>query len=89
MDKLTRRQIRYICFRIQNGNEDGLEFANEVKEHMESQENFGGWEKFAQTWDVDEKAYLVAVNRTLSIQTEWKKVVEKEAKELPKSKKKK
>ena len=90
MNKLTRKQIRYICFRIQTEKNGGekvgeLKFADEVKEHIESQDCFGGWEKFAQTWDVDEKAPLVVVIRTISIQSEWNKIVEKEARELPKS----
>ena len=98
MDELTRRQIRYICFRLQIEAEGGnkakkdngpLKFIDEIKEHMETQDNFGGWEKFAQTWDVDEKSPLVVVNRTMSIQSEWNKIVEKEARDLPKLKKRK
>ena len=98
MDELTRRQIRYICFRLQIEAEGGnkakkdngpLKFIDEIKEHMETQADFGGWEKFGKTWDVDEKAPLVVVIRTSSIQTEWDKVVEAEAKELPVEPKKK
>lgn len=93
MDKLTRRNIRYICFRLQTEAEGGniakvektgvMSYVDKVRKQMESQEEFGGWKKFAKTWDVDEKAKLVAVNRTSSIQTEWNKVLKKEAKKLP------
>jgi len=98
MDELTRRQIRYICFRLQIEAEGGnkakkdngpLKFIDEIREHMETQSEFGGWEKFGKTWDVDGKAPLVVVIRTSSIQTEWDKVVEAEAKELPVEPKKK
>ena len=98
MDELTRRKIRYICFRLQIEAEGGnkakkdngpLKFIDEIKEHMETQADFVGWEKFGKTWDVDEKAPLVVVIRTSSIQTEWDKVVEAEAKELPVEPKKK
>jgi len=93
MDNLTRRNIRYICFRIQTEAEGGnkatveetgvMSHVEEVKKHMEEQEEFGGWNKFAKTWDIDEKAKLVAVNRTSSIQSEWNKVLKKQAKNLP------
>lgn len=92
MDKLTRRQIRYICFRLQIEAEGGnkaqpdklhLRFVDEVKKHMEGQSEFDGWKNFGKTWDVGNKAPLVIVSRTSSIQTEWNKVLEKEAKEFP------
>ena len=95
MDQLTRRNIRYICFRIQSEQSGGvtapiessgiMAHIEEVKAHLEEQDGFGGWDKFAKTWDVDEKYPLVVVGRRSSIQTEWKKVLEKNAKELPPS----
>ena len=93
MKDLTRRQIRYICFRLQIEADGGnkakkddlhLKFVDEVKEHMEGQADFGGWLKFGKTWDVDEKAPLVVVLRSSSIQSEWNKVLLNEARELPK-----
>ena len=93
MDKLTRRQIRYLCFRIQTGATGGakakaekegpMQYVDEVKKHMESQDDFGGWDKFAKTWDVDEKAYLVVVLRKSSIQSNWNRTLKEEAKEFP------
>jgi hypothetical protein len=95
MDKLTRRNIRYICFRIQTEvsggekvKEEGiLTHADEVKMHMESQSHFGGWDNFGVTWDVDEKAFLVVVLLKKSIESEWNEVVVKNAKEFPVKKK--
>lgn len=99
MDNLTRRNIRYICFRLQTEAEGGnkatpeetgvMSHVEEVKELMEAQPEFEGWKKFAKTWDVDEKAKLVAVNRSSSIQADWNKVLKQEAKELPTPPKKK
>lgn len=86
MLNLTRRQIRYICFRIQTeeaGNAVAdVAFAPDVRIHMELQDGFDSWNNFAKTWDVGEKAPLVVVARTLSIQSEWNNVLEKEARVL-------
>ncbi len=92
-EDLTRRNIRYICFRLQTEATGGakakkekegiMAFVDKIKEHMEDQEDFGGWDKFAKTWDVDEKSPLVAVKRNSSIQTEWNKILKEETKELP------
>lgn len=92
-DDLTRRNIRYIAFRLQTETAGGakakkekegiMQFVEKIKSHMEEQEDFGGWDKFAKTWDVDEKSPMVAVKRNSSIHTEWNKVLKAEAKELP------
>ncbi len=91
MDKLTRRNIRYICFRLKTEALEGIEAVGdgimehvaEVKEHMADQSDFGGWEKFGVTWDVDEKAHLVVVLLKRSHESAWNKVVAKQAKDLP------
>lgn len=93
LDTLNKRQVRYLCFRLQTEALGGskatkekngiMSFVDEIKDHMESQDDFGGWPKFAKTWDVDEKSPLVTVKRSSSIQTEWNKVLREEAKELP------
>ena len=47
---LTKKQVRYRLYRIANGNpvdaDDGL------KEYIEAQDYFGGWDNFASTWDI-------------------------------------
>lgn len=93
MNNLTRRNIRYICFRLQTEAEGGasaepeetgiMSYVTELKKHLEGQPEFEGWKKFAKTWDVDEKNPLVAVNRNSSIQNDWNKVLKDEAKVLP------
>lgn len=93
MNNLTRHDVRYICFRLQTEAEGGakaklektgvMSYVDKIKKQMESQEEFGGWKKFAKTWDVDEKAKLVAINRTSSIQSDWNKILKKQAKDLP------
>lgn len=93
MKDLTRRQIRYICFRLQTEAEGGnkaltektgvMSLVGKVKAHMESQDDFGGWKMFAKTWDVDEKSPLVVVKRTSSIYTDWNNVLKKGAKDFP------
>ncbi len=92
MDNLTRRNIRYICFRLQTEAEGGspaaidetgiMQYVEEVKKSMEQQSEFEGWKKFAKTWDVGEENPLKAVNRLSSIQNDWNKILKKEAKEL-------
>lgn len=93
MENLTRKEIRYLCFRflqeVDGGNpvieeKDGImSFAKEVKEHFEKEEDFDGWNHFGKTWDVSEKAPLVAVTRTRSLVSEWNKEVELTAKDFP------
>ena len=93
LTSLTRRQIRYLCFRLQTAAEGGskadpeegglLKHVLAVREHMEDQDGFGGWKTFAKTWDVDEKSPLVVINRTSSVQSEWNKVLKKESRDLP------
>jgi hypothetical protein len=93
LENLTKRQIRYICFRLQTEalggakakteKEGPMSLTDEVKSHFEDQEDFGGWERFAKTWDVDEASPLVAVRRTSSIYTNWNRALKKETQELP------
>lgn len=93
IEDLTRRQIRYLCFRLQTeidgGNkatqetEGTMSFVGLIKEHMEDQDEFGGWKNFAKTWDVDHKSPLVTVKRSNSIHSEWNRVLRKLAQELP------
>lgn len=93
MEELKRSNIRYICFRLKTESEGGpkasqtdtgvMSHVAEVKEHMEPQDGFGGWEKFGVTWDVDQISPWVVVRRKTSLETEWNKVVAKNARELP------
>ena len=93
MEELTRSNIRYICFRLKTESEGGpkaspagtgvMSHVVEIKEHMEPQEFFGGWDKFGVTWDVDGISPLVIIRRKTSLETEWNKVVAKQARDIP------
>lgn len=93
LSDLNRRQLRYICFRLQTEATGGVKalpedtgpmlLVSEIKSNYEEQDDFGGWNNFAKTWDIDVKSPLVAVLRTSSIYTDWNKVLKAEAKELP------
>ena len=99
MNELTKRNIRYICFRIQtelgggakaNKERDGImQFVGDVRNHMESQKDFDGWGNFAKTWDVDEKSPLTVILRKSSIQNNWNNFLKRQAKELPTEKEQK
>ncbi len=92
MEKLTRRQFRYICFRLANEALGGaaadktdrgvMKYVDKVKAHVEGQEDFGGWDKFGKTWDMDTKAHLVVVLLQRSNASAWNDVLKKEAKTL-------
>ncbi len=94
IEDLTRRQIRYVCFRLQTEAEGGnaakkentgpMSLVEDIKKHMEEQEDFSDWSKFAKTWDVDEKSHLVVVNRRSSIYSDWNKILKEETIEIPK-----
>jgi len=91
MDELTRRNVRYICFRLRSEEVEGkvaegdgiMDYVAEIRQHMESQSLFGGWENFGVTWDVDEKAHFVVVSLKKSHESVWNAMVEETAKELP------
>lgn len=99
LTNLTRRQIRYVLFRLMTEADGGakankekegnMKLVDEIRDHFETQDDFGGWSKFAKTWDVDEKAPLVAVLRTSSINSDWNNSIKGTTAELPVSKKKK
>lgn len=72
LEGLTRRQIRYDCYRLrteaQGGEEAGI--AQEFRAFFESQYWFMGWENFASTWDLSEDG-REAVPRKFSEEAEW------------------
>ena len=93
MDKLTRREIRYVCFRLQTEADGGavalvadsgpMLFVHEIEAHMMKQDGFDNWANFAKTWDVGALAPLVVVIRNMGIQSEWAEVLKAEAKPWP------
>jgi hypothetical protein len=88
LEHLTKREVRYICFRLlqeYDGGNDAVDipFLDEVRVHLEKEEDFDGWINFGKTWDVSEKSPLVAVRRIKSIASEWNTEVEKTAIDFP------
>ncbi len=98
IEDLTRHQVRYLCFRLQTEADGGnpaakesegiMGLVNQIKDHFEDQDDFGGWRNFAKTWDVDRKSFLVAVKRISSIHSEWNHVLKKQTHDLPAAPKK-
>lgn len=94
LENLTKRQVRYWCFRFQNANSGGASAKGapaKLKGHFEQHQFFtllGGWSGFAKKWDIDTGDPLTVVARDKSIQQEWHETLVENAKVLPKKKKK-
>ena len=85
MDNLTKRQIRYWCFRFRTEAEGGVSADGApigLKEHFEELEWFSEWKDFSLTWDVKEDSPLEMIRLKENAEDEWQKVVEANAKEL-------
>src|SRR3990167_2444990 len=86
MNKLTKRQVRYWCFRFRTQYEGGVTADGApigLMAHFESLEWFSSWKEFSLTWDVKEDFPLEIKRLKENAEEEWKKVVEKNAKTLP------
>ena len=89
IEQLSRRQVRYWCFRWQNeatGGAGAQDAPAGLKAHFESQQFFqaiGGWAGFAAQWDVSRQPPWEIVPRDKSVAQEWLEVVTQNAKELP------
>lgn len=72
--KLSRRKLRYILFRIQNGNP--VDGSDDIKTFFEFQDRFDGWHNFTNTWDVGKEGewpegHWVAVGTKKSAKDSW------------------
>lgn len=78
--KLLRRQIRYACFRIQKfvveGKPEIEPEHQKLREEIQSLPGFGGWDKFAVSWDVADPDPITLVKRKFSIEQEWNAVLQ-------------
>ena len=86
MFDLTRKRVRYFCFRIQNEVEGGApapEIPEGFKEYFEEQELFTGWENFAATWDVTKDDPFKLYKRRFTIHEEWNATLRAVVPELP------
>jgi hypothetical protein len=95
LDKLSRREVRYWCFRFQTEIENGTpadDAPKGLKQKLEKQEHFRGWEEFAKSWDISsdqeviekegrrQKIYskpLETEVRSSSVWEEWDREAEK------------
>src|SRR3990167_10104278 len=85
MDKLTKRQIRYWCFRFRTEVEGGAPASGApagLKKHFEDMEWFSAWKDFSLVWDVKEDSPLEIRRLKENAKEVWQKVVEKNAKIL-------
>jgi hypothetical protein len=75
---LTRRNVRYLCFRLRTEAEGGNaapELPEGFKETFEEQENFRGWAAFGVSWDVDENDQWLAVILKESLARQWERTL--------------
>ena|SRR3989344_4561556 len=85
MDKLTKRQVRYWCFRFRTEDEGGAKADGAprgLKNHFEDLEWFSDWKDFSLIWDVKEDSPLEIRRLKENAEDEWQKIVEKNAKVL-------
>ena len=78
-----KRRIRYYCFEKQRGNWAPVKLVR----HMESQEEFTGWDRFAVDWDVVKSNPLKARWRKFSIHEEWEAELRRVVPDLPSTRK--
>jgi len=77
-----RRRIRYYCYKKRN-NTEGVEVPIGLVKHFESQDNFEGWEGFANTWDVSKDNPTKIYFRDFSVEEEWEATIRRVVPELP------
>jgi hypothetical protein len=81
-----RHNIRYACFRMQSEVCEGRTAEPEhhaIAKTIEGLPGFGGWEKFADTWDVSTPDPITLVPRKWSIHQEWLQTMLRVAQPLP------
>ena len=72
---LTKRQIRYLCFRLRTEAQGGVKADNipkGFKENFEKQECFTSWDKFGDNWDINISNPTQAISRNATIHQEWR-----------------
>ena len=93
LKQLTKKQVRYWCFRFKNEFEGGCD-ANDapegLKEYFETHDYFLGWDKFNGSlgWDVNFNSPLDIVPLKVGGMEAWNKELSKNAIDLPSGKNK-
>src|SRR3990167_7915992 len=85
MNNLTKRQIRYWCFRFRTESEGGSLASGApegLKIHFESLEWFSSWKEFSLIWDVKEESPLEIIQLKENAEKVWQKTIERSAKVL-------
>lgn len=87
---LTKRQVRYWCFRFKTEALDGVPAVDApagLRAYFEALEWFSGWKDFALSWDVKESEPLAIKPLKEDPELAWDRVLLEEARELPVAKK--
>ena len=82
LGKTLRRQARYWCYRFRTEATGGAEATGApegFKEFVESLGGFGGWDMFADKWDLAGENPFIIVYRLMSVWQEWDHVMERVA----------
>ena len=89
-NELTRRQVRYWCFRFRTASEKGgapaLGAPRGLRKRFEEHAHFGGWENYGITWDVSDTDPFTLVPLRISLEVQWNTEAMASARELPKPK---
>lgn len=78
MASLTRRKVRYLCFRLKTeaeGGEPAPELPAAFKETFEGQELFRGWAAFGVSWDVGKEDFWSITLLKESLAKKWEKTL--------------
>lgn len=78
-----KRRARYWCYRFRTEAVEGGAQATGApegfKEFVESLGGFGGWDTFADKWDIIGENPFIVVYRIMSVWQEWEQVMERVA----------
>lgn len=82
LGKTVKRQARYWCYRFRTEATGGMEASGAppgFKEYVESLGGFGGWDLFADKWDITGENPFMIVYRLMSVWQEWEQTMERVA----------
>ena len=79
LGKTLLRQARYWCYRFRTEATGGAEAAGAPEGFKEYVESFGGWDTFADKWDIAGDNPFILVYRLMSVWQEWDQVMERVA----------
>lgn len=86
VERKKRHDVRYACFRMQtysSGGEKAEKKHLSLAKKIEKLDGFGGWGKFARTWDISTALPIKLVQRKWSIYEEWNQTLRRVSEPLP------